>query len=66
MGRLHGRAGWELFEASWKVHELTVVAADSRTYRVARDKLLKWLSKDRDSSARKKHPRSRVLDGLAD
>ncbi len=53
-----------MFEASWKAHEFIVVA-DSKTYRVARDKFLEWLSKDRDSSARKKYLR-RVLDGLAD
>ncbi len=58
------RAGGDLFEASWKAHEFIVVA-DSKTYRVARDKFLEWLSKDRDSSARKKYLR-RVLDGLAD
>ena len=57
--------GWDLFEASWKAHEFIVVAADSRTYRVDRDKFLEWLSKDRDSSARKKYLR-RVLDGLAE
>jgi len=42
-----------------------VVASDSRTYRVDKDKFLEWLSKDRDSSDRKKYLR-RVLDGLAD
>jgi len=46
--------GWDLFEASWAAREFMVeVAVDSRTYRVERDKLLGWLSKDRDSSAQK-------------
>jgi len=53
-----------LFEASWKANEFIVVA-DSKTYRVETDKLVEWLSKDRDSSARKKYLR-RVLDGLAE
>ena len=56
--------GWDLFEASWKAREFIVIA-DSRTYRVNRDKFLEWLSKDRDSSGRKKYLR-RVLDGLAE
>ena len=45
--------GWDLFEASWKAQKFIVVA-DSKTYRVDRDKFLEWLSKDRDSPARKK------------
>ena len=53
-----------MFEASWKAREFIVIA-DSRTYRVNRDKFLEWLSKDRDSSGRKKYLR-RVLDGLAE
>ena len=55
-----------MFEASWKAREFVVeVLAESKTYIVESDKLLQWLSKDRDSSARKKYLR-RVLDGLAD
>jgi len=60
MGRVHVR--WRLgFVRCFFI----VVAADSRTYRVDKDKFLEWLSKDRDSSDRKKYLR-RVLDGLAD
>ncbi|PYK95444.1 MAG: hypothetical protein DME36_01970 [Verrucomicrobia bacterium] len=58
-------SGWDLFEASWKAREFVVeVLAESKTYIVESDKLLQWLSKDRDSSARKKYLR-RVMDGLA-
>ena len=53
-----------MFEASWKAREFVVeVLAESKTHIVESDKLLQWLSKDRDSSARKKFLR-RVLDGL--
>jgi len=55
-----------LFEASWKAREFVVeVLAESKTYRVNTDKLLDWLSKDRDGSPRKEYLR-RVLDGLAE
>ena len=58
--------GWELFEASWKTREFVVeIVAESKSDRVDTDKLLDWLSKDRDGSARKKYLRS-VLDGLAE
>jgi hypothetical protein len=58
--------GWDLFEASWATHEFIVeIAANSKTYRVDTDKLLEWLSKNRDGSDRKKYLR-RVLDGLAE
>ena len=58
--------GWELFEASWKAREFVVeVLAESRTYSVESDKLLEWLSKDGNGSARKKYLR-KVLDGLAE
>jgi len=40
-----------------------IVVADSKAYRVDKDKFLEWLSKDRDSSVRKKYLR-RVLDDL--
>src|SRR5258708_24745472 len=58
--------GWELFEASWKAREFVVeIVAESKTYLVETDKLLEWLSKDGNGSARKKYLR-RVLDGLAE
>jgi len=58
--------GWDLFEASWATREFIVeVPADSKTYRVETDKLLEWLSRDRNSSDRKKYLRW-VLDGLAE